>query len=189
MSYDLGQQFKNVCASSASVRGRLVLGCAFGTVTTAAAQSHASAYSYRHYGTGGKHCIFGGPCPGYSRVRLPAHGTGGTSWTIIRPSRSHPLYGFLRPGRSDHHPLRQHQCKPQSERYTPVPQGGNATWQSSFDTSKVWAKAVGNRSIAGTDPRVARIVARFLASCCSPSETSRDQRAGISWQMSPSSNV
>jgi hypothetical protein len=33
----------------------------------------------------------------------------------------------------------------------PLPPGGNATWQSSFDTSKVWAVAVGHID-AGSDP-------------------------------------
>ena len=32
-----------------------------------------------------------------------------------------------------------------------MPKGGNATWQNSFDTSKVWAKAVGVVT-AGSDP-------------------------------------
>jgi hypothetical protein len=33
----------------------------------------------------------------------------------------------------------------------PLPPGGNATWQSSLDSSRVWAVAIGKPVIAGTD--------------------------------------
>ena len=41
-------------------------------------------------------------------------------------------------------------ANPNDNAPNPVPLSGNVTWQSSFDTSKVWAKAVGHID-AGSD--------------------------------------
>ncbi len=192
MSYNLGQQTKKTARVRYLFVAALVLACAFGTVTNAVAQNVTppptptaitppegnSAFLVGHaQGTQGYVCL-----PDEHRRHFLDHQP--------RPPRSHPLYECLRAGRPDHYPLRQHRCKPQRERSLPVSLGGNATWQSSFDTSKVWAAVQGPQSsLAGTDARVARILARFPASCCSQSETNRGQRAVSSWQTPPSSNA
>jgi hypothetical protein len=84
-------------------------------------------------------------------VCLPA-ATGGTSWTInaARPEATlfTNVFGlslqiithFLSPD-----------ANPNQNAPNPLPLGGNATWQSSFDTSRVWAQAVGSIP-AGSDP-------------------------------------
>ena len=167
-----------------------MLGCAFGTVTHAVAQNITppptppaitppagnSAFLVGHaQGTQGYVC-------------LPTS-TGGTSWTInaARPEATLFTKFFGQDVQIITH-FTSINANPNENATLPVPLSGNATWQSSFDTSKVWAKAVGSIA-AGSDPRVARIPARFLASCCSQSETNRGQRAVSSWQMPPSSSV
>jgi hypothetical protein len=84
-------------------------------------------------------------------VCLPTS-TGGTSWTILaaRPEATlfTDVFGlsfeiithFLSPDAS-----------PNQNAPNPLPPGGNATWQSSLDTSEVWAKAIGSID-AGSDP-------------------------------------
>ena len=117
------------------------------------AERHGPAYSYRHYGTGRKHCILVGHAQGsQGYVCLPDPGTGGTSWTInaARPEATLFTKVFGQDVRIITHfaSINANANDPT----IPVPLGGNATWQSSFDTSKVWAKAVGKPVVAGTDP-------------------------------------
>ena len=80
---------------------------------------------------------------------LPTTG-GGTSWTVNNPRPEATLFTniFGQPVQIITHFLSI------NERPLPgvtVAPGGNATWQSSFDTSKVWAKAIDSVD-AGTDP-------------------------------------
>ena len=73
---------------------------------------------------------------------------GGTSWTITpRPEATLFADFFGQPVQIITH-FASFNTNPK-EGITP-PLGGNATWQSSFDTSKVWAVAVGHID-AGTD--------------------------------------
>ena len=103
--------------------------------------------------------------------------TGGTSWTVnaARPEATLFTKFFGQDVQIITH-FASINANPNQNATLPVPKGGNATWQSSFDTSKVWAKAVGTWSPPVPTPRVARIQARFLAFCCSPSGISRGQR-------------
>jgi hypothetical protein len=76
--------------------------------------------------------------------------TGGTSWTVNPPRPEATLFTdlFGQPVEIITH------FASINENPLPgvtVPLSGNATWQSSFDTSKVWAKAIG--SINGGDDR------------------------------------
>jgi Protein of unknown function (DUF3455) len=131
----------------------LVLGCAFGTVATAAAQNVVppptppaitppagnSAFLEGHaQGTQGYVC-------------LPTS-TGGTSWTInaARPEATLFTTFFGQDVQIITH-FTSINAGPNGNATLPVPLSGNATWQSSFDTSKVWAKAVGSIA-AGSDP-------------------------------------
>ena len=130
----------------------LLLGCAFGTVTNAVAQrisppptptaitppSGNSAFLEGHaQGTQGYVC-------------LPTS-TGGTSWTInpARPETTLFAKFFGQDVQIITH-FTSINANPNENATLPMPLSGNATWQSSFDTSKVWAKAVGT-VIAGTD--------------------------------------
>ncbi len=148
MSYSFGQKSKTARVRSLFA-GTLVLACAFSTVTHAAAQVTPpttpdtiavpvgnSAYLVGHaFGSQGYTC-------------LPTS-TGGTAWNATaRPEATlfTDLFG------------QQFQIIThfQSINENPkpgviVPQSGNATWQSSLDTSRVWMVKV-NGIDAGTDP-------------------------------------
>lgn len=153
MNYNLGQQLKKCARVRHLFVAILVLGCAFGTIATAAAQNVAppptpavitppagnSAYLVGHaQGTQGYVC-------------LPTS-TGGTSWTInaARPEATLFVKIFGQDVQIITH-FASIDANPNQNATLPVSKGGNATWQSSFDTSKVWAKAVGVVT-AGSDP-------------------------------------
>jgi Protein of unknown function (DUF3455) len=78
--------------------------------------------------------------------------TGGTSWTInpARPEATLFTDVFGLPLQIITH-FTSIDANPNEFAPNPLPLGGNATWQSSFDTSKVWAVAVGHID-AGSDP-------------------------------------
>jgi hypothetical protein len=152
MSYNLDQQTTKIARVRYMFVPILVLGCAFGTVTTAAAQNVTvpptpiditvpegnTAFLVGHaQGTQGYVC-------------LPDPSTGGTSWTInaARPEATLFTKLFGQDVQIITH-FASINANP-SDPTLPVSKGGNATWQSSFDTSKVWAKAVGT-VVAGTD--------------------------------------
>jgi hypothetical protein len=153
MSFNLGHQVTRIARVRTMLTVALALACAFGAVTNAAAQSVTppttpssiaapegnSAFLVGHaYGTQGYVC-------------LPT-ATGGTSWTInpARPEATLFSDVFGQPVQIITH-FASIDANPNKNATTPVSLGGNATWQSSLDTSKVWAKAVGSVT-AGTDP-------------------------------------
>ena len=77
--------------------------------------------------------------------------TGGTSWTInpARPEATLFTNIFGKPLEIiTHFASINEGPKPG----VVPPLSGNATWQSSFDSSRVWAKAIGKPVVAGTDP-------------------------------------
>ena len=82
-------------------------------------------------------------------VCLPAS-TGGTSWTVNNPRPEATLFvnlfGQLVQVITHFASVNTNPI----DLTKPVPLGGNATWQSSFDSSKVWAVATGT-VVAGTD--------------------------------------
>jgi hypothetical protein len=164
----------------------LVLACAFGTITHAAAQvtppptpdtiavpAGNSAYLVGHaFGSQGYTC-------------LPTS-TGGTAWNpTARPEATlfTDLFG------------QQFQIIThfQSINENPkpgviVPLSGNATWQGSLDSSRVWMVKVN-----GIDPdpntESCPTLARFNASCCSRSGTLRGPRAVTCYPKPLSSNA
>lgn len=131
----------------------LALGFAFGAVTNASAQKIASptvpdalkppagnsAFLIGHaFGTQGYTC-------------LPTS-KGGTSWTVnpARPEATLFVDYSGQPVQIITH-FASIDANPNDFAPKPPPLSGNATWQSSFDTSKVWA--VKTRQIdGGTDP-------------------------------------
>jgi Protein of unknown function (DUF3455) len=152
MSCNGNQQTEKTALVRSLFVAALVLACAFGTVIHAAAQSVTppttpvaitppagnSAFLVGHaFGTQGYTC-------------LPTS-TGGTSWTInpARPEATLFTDVFGQPVQIITH-FTSIDANPNANGL-PVSLGGNATWQSSFDTSKVWAKATGHID-AGSDP-------------------------------------
>jgi hypothetical protein len=161
MNYNLGQQAKKTARVRRLFVAALVLACAFGTVTHAAAQNitppptpsditppaGSTAFAVGHaLGTQGYIC-------------LPTS-TGGTSWTILNARPEATLFTkffgqdvqiithFLSPDNSPERVAR-------------------ATWQSSFDTSKVWAvkvKGITAGSDAASCPNTGAIDCLLLGS-------------------------
>jgi hypothetical protein len=152
MSYSFGKQ--------KFLRGRhlfvavLALGCAFGTVTTAAAQNVTVPPTPTDITVpAGNTAFLVGHAQGtQGYVCLPDPNTGGNSWTInaARPEATLFTKIFGQDVQIITH-FASIDANPNQNATLPVSKGGNATWQSSFDTSKVWAKAVGTVK-AGDDP-------------------------------------
>ena len=152
MSNKVSQQERRTTRVRSLFAAALVLGCAFGAVTRGTAQKITfpttpaditppagnSAFLLGHaVGTQGYTC-------------LPTS-TGGTSWTInpARPEATLFTSFFGHQVQIITH-FASIDANPNENAPKPVPLSGNATWQSSFDTSKVWAKATGSID-AGTD--------------------------------------
>jgi hypothetical protein len=151
MSYTFSQQTKKTARVRSLFVAALVLGCAFGTVTHAAAQKITppttppiitppagnSAFLVGHaFGTQGYVCL--------------PQGTG-ASWTVNGPRPEATLFTRF----SEHDvQIITHFLSPDTNpnQFAPNPLPfGSATWQSSFDTSKVWGQTL--QSIpAGSDP-------------------------------------
>ena len=129
-----------------------VLVCAFGAITNAVAQriSPPPTPTAITPPPGNSAFLLGHAEGTQGYVCLPTS-TGGTSWTI-NPARPEATL-FTKFFGLDIEIITHFtsiNANPNGNATLPVPLGGNATWQSSFDTSKVWAKAVGT-VIAGTD--------------------------------------
>jgi hypothetical protein len=150
MSNNLSQQAKKTARVRRLFAASLVLACAFGAVACAEAESVTppptpiditppegnSAFLVGHaIGTQGYTC-------------LPTT-TGGTSWTVNppRPEATLSIKFFGQMVQIITH-FTSINANPKPD--VTVPLSGNATWQSSFDTSKVWAAAIGHID-AGTD--------------------------------------
>ena len=120
----------------------LAITCALGMATTAAAQniSSPSTDSSITPPAGNSAFLLGRAVGTQGYVCLP-RGTG-ASWTVNGARPEATLFAsFFGLRRADHHALPQPQYEPQRGRPKPVA-FGNATWQSSFDSSKVWAQPV-----------------------------------------------
>ncbi len=157
MSYKLDQQTSKTSRVRSLFVVALVLGCTLGVVPHAAAQTVTppttpdtitppegnTAFLVGHaFGTQGYVC-------------LPA-GAGGTSWTVnnARPEATLFTNSFGLPFQIITHFL-SIDANPNKFAPDPLPPGGNVTWQSSLDTSRVWAVVAdnGNAKIpAGSDP-------------------------------------
>ena len=152
MSYKLGNKTIKTARVSGLLLAALALAVSFSIVTPASAQSVTppptptaitppagnSAFLVGHaLGTQGYTC-------------LPTS-TGGTSWTINPARPEATLFATVlgQPVQIITH-FASINANPNGK--LPVALGGNATWQSSFDTSKVWAAVLGPHSIpAGSD--------------------------------------
>jgi hypothetical protein len=130
----------------------LVLSCAFGTVTHAAAQKvTAPTTPDAITPPAGNSAFLEGRAQGtQGYVCLPTS-NGGTSWTVnnARPEATLFTDVFGQPVQIITH-FASIDAYPNANATLPVSLSGNATWQSSFDTSKVWATATGHID-AGSD--------------------------------------
>ena len=156
MNYNLGQQTKKTARVRSLFVAALVLACAFGTVTRVAAQNAIQTVTPPPTPAaitppeGNSAFLVGHALGSQGYVCLP-DGAGGTSWTInaARPEATLFTKFFGQDVQIITH-FASINANPKEG--VSVPLSGNATWQSSFDTSKVWAKAIGTPVIAGTDP-------------------------------------
>jgi hypothetical protein len=155
MNYDPSQTKKIARVRSLFVAA-LVLACAFGTVTRVAAQNAIQTVTPPPTPAaitppeGNSAFLVGHALGSQGYVCLP-DGLGGTSWVInaARPEATLFAKFFGQDVQIITHFLSIN-ANPNDNATLPVPLSGNATWQSSFDTSKVWAKAVGS-VVAGSD--------------------------------------
>ena len=131
----------------------LAMGCAFGTITHANAQRVAPPPTPTQItpDPGNVAFLVGHAVGSQGYTCLPTN-TGGTSWTVnpARPEATLFTEAFGLPFQIITHFVSIDE-NPNDNIAKPVPLGGNATWQSSFDSSRVWAKAVGTPVVAGTD--------------------------------------
>jgi hypothetical protein len=156
MSYNLDQQIKKTARVRRLFATALVLGCAFGTVTDAAAQkvTPPTTPAIITPPAGNSAFLVGHAVGTQGYICLPTSaGASTASWTVkgARPEATlfQSFFGqdvqiithFLSPD-----------TNPNEAAPNPLP-FGSATWQSSFDSSKVWAQVLHSNSIpAGSDP-------------------------------------
>jgi hypothetical protein len=130
----------------------LALACAFGTVTSAAAQRVTAPPTPASITPPAGNSVFleGNAIGSQGYVCLP-DSTGTPSWTVnsARPEATLTTTIFGVPVQIITH-FTSIDANPNGNATLPVSLGGNATWQSSFDTSKVWAAATAHID-AGTD--------------------------------------
>ena len=153
MSYNLGQQTNKAARVRSVFMAALVLACAFGTVTPAAAQTvtRANTPDAITPPPGNSEFLVGNALGTQGYVCLPTS-AGGTSWMInsARPEATLFTNVFGHPFQIITHFLSP-DANPNQNAPNPLPPGGSATWQSSLDTSSVWGKKVGSIN-AGSDP-------------------------------------
>ena len=156
MSYNLGQQTKKTARVRKLFAAALAIGCAFGAVALAQAQSITppTTPSIITPPEGNSAFLLGNAVGTQGYVCLPTSpGASTASWTVkgTRPEAtlSQRFFGqdfqiithFLSPD-----------TNPNEAAPNPLP-FGSATWQSSFDTSKVWAQVLHMNTIpAGSHP-------------------------------------
>ena len=152
MSYNFRNKPKTIARVHLLLVAVLALACTLGTASNAAAQSVTppptptaitppagnTAFLVGHaFGSQGYTCL--------------PNSTGGTAWSVTaRPEATLFATFFGQPVQIITH-FASINANPNGK-LLPVSLAGNATWQSSFDTSKVWAAVLGPHSIvAGAD--------------------------------------
>ena len=152
MNFSFAQQTGKRSLTSRSLVAALVLVCSLGEVTQAVAQVTPPPAPDKITPPAGNTAFLVGHALGTQGYICLPTSTGGTSWTINAARPEATLFSdlFGQPVQIITH-FASVDANPNANARTPVPLGGNATWQSSFDTSKVWAKAVGSID-AGSDP-------------------------------------
>ncbi|HET9376808.1 MAG TPA: DUF3455 domain-containing protein, partial [Chthoniobacterales bacterium] len=164
MSYNVNQQPKETARVRSLYVAALVLACAFGTVTNAAAQKIASPTTPALITppAGNSAFLLGHALVGTQGYVCLPKGTG-ASWTVkgARPEATLFTTVFGKDFQIITHFLSP-DTNPNEAAPNPLP-FGNATWQSSFDSSKVWAQVPLSNST--TPPSPASIPAGSDPSC------------------------
>jgi len=144
------QANKNVSARIL-LAGALVLACALGTVTGAVAQTIIVPPTPAEITppAGNSAFLVGHAQGSQGYVCLPTS-DGGTSWTVNAARPEATLFSDVF-GQNFQIITHFTSVNANPKPGIIVSQSGNATWQSSFDTSKVWATATGHID-AGSDP-------------------------------------
>jgi hypothetical protein len=130
----------------------IVIGYAFGAITHASAQTVTPPTTPTQITpeAGNSAFLVGHAVGSQGYTCLPTN-TGGTSWTVNPPRPEATLFTdlFGQPLEIITHFASINE-NPNQNGANPPSVSGNATWQSSFDSSRVWAKATGSIP-AGTD--------------------------------------
>jgi hypothetical protein len=151
MSNNTWQQIRKIARVRRLFTAALVLGCALGTVTNAAAQTIASPKTPDSITPKGNTAFLEGHAVGTQGYTCLPTSDGGTAWNAnARPEATLFVDLFGKPVQIITH-FTSIDESPNDFAPKPVSLGGNATWQSSFDTSKVWAVKVGSID-GGSDP-------------------------------------
>jgi len=163
LSYNVNQQPKGTARVRSLYVAALVLACAFGTVTNAAAQKIASPTTPALITPppGNSAFLLGHALVGTQGYVCLPKGTG-ASWTVkgARPEATLFTTVFGKDFQIITHFLSP-DTNPNEAAPNPLP-FGSATWQSSFDSSKVWAQVPLSNS---TTPSPASILAGSDPSC------------------------
>jgi hypothetical protein len=155
VSYNLDQQVMNSARIRRLFAAALVLGCAFGTVTNAAAQNITppTTPTIITPPVGNSAFLLGRAAGTQGYICLPTSpGASTASWTVkpARPEATLFQRFFGRDFQIITHFLSP-DTNPNDVAPKPVP-FGSATWQSSLDSSKVWAAVLNKNMIApGSD--------------------------------------
>ena len=151
MSYKVGQQTRKTALVQSLLIAALVFACAFGTVTFAAAQKVTPPTTPAKIAppAGNSAFLVGHALGTQGYVCLPK-GTG-ASWTVNGARPEATLFeGLVGLDRQIITHFLSLDANPNQNAPNPLP-FGNVTWQSSIDSSKVWAKPVDSIA-AGSDP-------------------------------------
>jgi hypothetical protein len=151
MSYKVGQQTKKTAQVRSLLIAALVFACAFGAVTFAAAQKVAPPTTPAKITppVGNSAFLVGHALGTQGYVCLPK-GTG-ASWTVNGARPEATLFeGLVGLDRQIITHFLSLDANPNQNAPNPLP-FGNVTWQSSIDSSKVWAKPLVSIA-AGSDP-------------------------------------
>ena len=151
MSYNLGPQTRKTPMVRSLLVDALVFACIFGTVSSAAAQKVTPPTTPAKITppAGNAAFLVGHALGTQGYVCLPK-GTG-ASWTVNGARPEATLFeGLAGKDRQVTTHFLSPDASPNQNAPNPLP-FGNATWQSSIDSSKVWAKPVDSIA-AGSDP-------------------------------------
>jgi uncharacterized protein DUF3455 len=151
MSYNFGRQTRKSALVRSLLVAAIVLAYTFGTASSAAAQKVTSPTTSAKITppAGNSAYLVGHALGTQGYVCLPKGN--GASWTVngARPEAT-LLEGLARLDRQITTHFLSPNASPNQNAPNPLP-FGNATWQSSIDSSKVWAKPVDSIA-AGSDP-------------------------------------
>ena len=149
-----GQQTKKTARVRNLFVASLVLACVFNTINLATAQTVTPPPTpAKLTPPEGNTAFLVGHATGSQGYTCLPTSDGSTSWTVnsARPEATLFVNFFRQPVQIITH-FASVNANPNGA-LLPVSLGGNATWQSSFDSSKVWAAVIGPHSIpGGSDP-------------------------------------